>query len=242
MKRCTWLLLFLAAMGWGGTSDALTVYRIGGADLRPPELDAPFEFVQIKWEAVDSKVHGGTVQMALSPEAITPQQLDPMVNLTPLLNDRGGSIETLQTIVGFAKFPARDAPMFDGDPATHFLGDGDLGGDYGRVKNKLLIFDLGGNFIIDRIKFYPRDRFLDTRFIERFVIGISDGDPLKVNTPDLPWRREEPLRRRWQRSEAQHLQPAGEGREGRDHARYRKLVRLESALTARPVADGGRGQ
>ena len=120
--------------------------------------------------------------MALGPAAIAPQQLDSTVNLTPLLNDRGGSIETLQTIVGFAAFPARDAPMFDGDPTTHFLGDGDWGGDYSRVKNKLLIFDLGGNFIVDRIKFYQRERFLDTRFIESFVIGTSDGDPLKERT------------------------------------------------------------
>ncbi|HIG54723.1 MAG TPA: hypothetical protein EYQ18_12220, partial [Candidatus Handelsmanbacteria bacterium] len=182
MKRCIWLLALWAAVGWNGRGDALTIYRIGGADLPPPELDTPYKFVQLEWEAVDTKAHGGVVQMALGPAAIAPQQLDSTVNLTPLLNDRGGSIETLQTIVGFAAFPARDAPMFDGDPTTHFLGDGDWGGDYGRVKNKLLIFDLGGNFIVDRIKFYPRERFLDTRFIESFVIGTSDGDPLKERT------------------------------------------------------------
>ena len=182
MKRGLWFLALWAVVGWSGNSDALTIYRIGAVDLPAPELDVPYQFVQIGWEAINAKAHGSAVQMALAPDGIIPQQLDPAVNLTPLLNERGGRIETLQTIVGFADFPARDAPMFDGDPTTHFLGDGDWGGDYGRVKNKLLIFDLGGNFIVDRIKFYPRERFLDTRFIERFVIGTSDGDPLKRNT------------------------------------------------------------
>ena len=182
MRRGLWLWVLWAAIGWSGRSGALTVYRIGAADLPAPALDVPYQFVQLEWEAIDAKAHGSAIQMALGPNGIMPQQLDPTVNLTPLLDERGGRIETLQTIVGFARFPARDAPMFDGDPTTHFLGDGDWGGDYGRVKNKLLIFDLGGNFIVDRIKFYPRERFLDTRFIERFVIGISDGDPLKENT------------------------------------------------------------
>ena len=175
-------MALLAVIGWNSRSDALTIYRIGAADLPAPELDVPYQFVQLEWEAISSRAHGSAVQMVLAPEGVMPQQLDPTVNLTPLLDERGGRIETLQTIVGFADFPARDAPMFDGDPATHFLGDGDWGGDYGRVKNKLLIFDLGGNFIVDRIKFYPRERFFDTRFIERFVIGTSDGDPLKKNT------------------------------------------------------------
>ena len=182
MKRGLWLLVLWGVIGWNSRGDALTIYRIGAADLPAPELDVPYQFVQLEWEAISSRAHGRAVQMVLAPDGIMPQQLDPAVNLTPLLDERGGRIETLQTIVGFADFPARDAPMFDGDPTTHFLGDGDWGGDYGRVKNKLLIFDLGGNFIVDRIKFYPRERFLDTRFIERFVIGTSDGDPLKKNT------------------------------------------------------------
>ena len=70
MQRCTWLLLLLAAAGWNGRVDALTIYRIGGADLPPPELAVAYEFVQLEWEAVDTKMHGGTVQMALTPEAI----------------------------------------------------------------------------------------------------------------------------------------------------------------------------
>ena len=46
-------------------------------------------------------------------------------------------------------------------------------------KHKSLIFDLGGLFFLERIKFYPRERHLHDRFVESFTIGISDGDPFK---------------------------------------------------------------
>lgn len=160
---------------------ALTIYRIGGSDLPPPERDAPFDFVQLEWADIDAVQHGSTLLTDLG-TTLAPQQLDPTVNLTPLLDARGGKIETLRSIVGWADFPARDAPMFDGDPSTHFLGDGDWGGDYGAIENKVLVFDLGGLFNIDRVRFYPREKHLVDRFIEAFVVGINDGDPLKDGT------------------------------------------------------------
>ena len=49
MKRCIWLLALWAAVGWNGRGDALTIYRIGGADLPPPVLDTPYKFVQLEW-------------------------------------------------------------------------------------------------------------------------------------------------------------------------------------------------
>ena len=116
-------------------SHALTIYRIGGSDLPPPERDAPFDFIQLEWADIDAKQHGSTLLTEVS-TTLAPEQLDPTVNLTPLLDERGGKIETLRSIVGWADFPARDAPMFDGDPTTHFLGDGDWGGDYGAIENK----------------------------------------------------------------------------------------------------------
>jgi hypothetical protein len=172
-------LVFCAILANAG--HALTIYRIGGSDLPPPERDAPFNFVQLEWAAIDAKQHGSTLLTEIG-AALEPQQLDPTVNLTPLLDGRGGKIETLRSIVGWADFPARDAPMFDGDPDTHFLGDGDWGGDYGAIENKVLVFDLGGLFNVDRIRFYPREKHLVDRFIETFVVGTNDGDPLKDGT------------------------------------------------------------
>ena len=160
---------------------ALTIYRIGGSDLPPPERDTPFNFVQLEWADIDPLQHGNA-QLAEVGALLKPQQLDPTVNMTPLLEERGGAIETLRSIVGWTPVPPRDAPMFDGDPATHFLGDGDWGGDYGAIENKVLTFDLGGLFNVDRIRFYPREKHLADRFIQTFVIGTNDGDPLKDGT------------------------------------------------------------
>ena len=35
--------------------EALTVYRIGGEELPPPEVEGDFEFVQLSWADVDAK-------------------------------------------------------------------------------------------------------------------------------------------------------------------------------------------
>ena len=197
MSRCLVLplvtLVFCAMLT--DVSQALTLYRIGGSDLPPPERDAPFNFVQLEWADIDAKQHGSTLLTEIG-TALAPQQLAPTVNLTPLLDERGGKIETLRSIVGWADFPARDAPMFDGDPTTHFLGDGDWGGDYGAIENKVLVFDLGGLFNIDRVRFYPREKHLVDRFIETFIVGINDGDPLKDGTREYlvgeRWARRPP--------------------------------------------------
>ena len=50
------------------------------------------------------------------------------------------------------------------------------------MRNKSLIFEFGGNFTVERVKFYPRTRFEEERFLQRFIIGISDGNPLKEGT------------------------------------------------------------
>ena len=58
--RVLWVLLLVVGCGIEQYLDALTVYRIGGRGLPPPELLAEegVEFVQLEWEDVDSKRHG----------------------------------------------------------------------------------------------------------------------------------------------------------------------------------------
>jgi len=157
---------------------ALTIYRIGGESVPQPELDAPFDFVQLGWSEVDEKRHGSAELLTLDPDFIVPQQMDSTVNLTPLLEERDGSIRIL-TWTGYIPYQSQEEPIFDGDSTTAYLGDGDWGGDYGVIKNKVIIFDLGGIFNLQRVHLYPRERFKNERFIENFTIGINDGDPLK---------------------------------------------------------------
>ena len=181
--RVLWVLLLVVGCGLEQYLDALTVYRIGGRGLPPPELLAEegVEFVQLEWEDVDSKRHGVSHLVEMDTDFIEPQRLDPEVNLTPVIKERGGDILGL-TWQGWGGHQDNDGVMFDGDHTTAFLGDGDWGGDYGSLKNKALIFDCGGLFTIERIRIFPRSKFETSRYIQRFIIGTSDGDPLKDGT------------------------------------------------------------
>jgi hypothetical protein len=162
---------------------ALTIYRLGGEDVPPPALDTPFEFVQLSWSEVDKGRHGFRELVEVG-SSVEPLRLDPNINLVPLLAERGGQVQAL-TWIGWGPANGRDVAMFDGDPATAFLGDGDWGGDYGVIQQKSMIFDFGGRFLLERIRFFPRERFLTDRFVQRFIIGLSDGDPLKKGTREF---------------------------------------------------------
>ena len=160
--------------------DALTIYRIGGEDLPLPELasEEGVQFKSIAWSDVDGDLHGSTNLMEVGAGRIAPRQLDPSVNLTPLLpkSEFLGEILYL-TWIGWGGFNDDDELIWDQDPNTAYLGDGRFASHGPNTKN--LVFDLGGLFFIDRIKFYPRPTHLTDRFVERFIIGTSDGDPLK---------------------------------------------------------------
>ena len=165
-----------------GTRDleALTIYRIGGSNLPAPEL-ASVEgvgFMQIDWADTDEDLHGSINLLEVTGDHIAPRQLDPTVNLTPLLPraDFLGDILYL-TWIGWGGFDDDDELIWDEDPNTAYLGDGHFASHGPNTKN--LIFDFGGLFFIDRVKFYPRPSHLTDRFVERFIIGTSDGDPLK---------------------------------------------------------------
>lgn len=185
-------ILYWAACGLAVAlpSYALTIYRIGGADLPKPALEAEYEFMQLSWEAVDPQQHGQAQWVALQPERIGPLLLTPSVNLTPLLESLGGRILVLEWN-GWRQWYEDDILIFDGDPETAYLGDG----HYLRVvgygpQHKYWVFDFGGRFFVDRVRFYPRPRFAATRFVEHFILGTSDGDPLADGTREYAasWR------------------------------------------------------
>ncbi len=181
MKNKYHIFALLLAMWYCSSSAALTVYRIGGATLPPPDLPVGTEFVQLQWEDIESAQHGKAEQLAITPDLLEPEQLDPSVNLTPRLKERGGRVQTLRW-TGWEPSSKGDALLWDEDPETVFLGDGSWTTSGIGVSNKSLIFDFGGNFTVERIRFFPRDRFAEDRFVQRFIIAVSDGDPLKEGT------------------------------------------------------------
>ncbi len=186
MRQRVWIYLIFGSclFGWVPPVSCLTIFRLGGEDLPRPELDVPFKFVQLSWNEVDERKHGLGELVEVESGLVEPLRLDPSVNLVPLLAERGGDVQSL-TWIGWGQANGRDLAMFDRDPATAFLGDGAWGGDYGVIRQKSLTFDFGGRFLLERIRFFPRERFLTDRFVESFKIGISDGDPLKEGTREL---------------------------------------------------------
>ncbi len=176
--RC---VLFAMALGWVGVANALTIFRIGGESLPRPEVGGDFEFVQLSWGEADEARHGSLELLEVSPDYIKPRELDPSVNLTPSLEGSGGQILALGW-TGWERRLEEDLVFFDEDPSTAYLGDGHFAAH--APPQKHLIFDFGGRFLIQRIRFFPREKHEHDRFIQKFVIGISDGDPLKDGTRD----------------------------------------------------------
>ena len=152
--------------------------------MPPPDLEVPYEFVQLSWAEVDPARHGLAELVKIDTGFVEPLHLDPTVNLVPILEELGGQVLALAWI-GWGPASGNDLDMFDGDPTTAFLGDGDWGGDYGVIHQKSLIFDFGGRFSSSAFASSPASDFWADRFVQRFIIGISDGDPLKKDTREF---------------------------------------------------------
>ncbi len=161
---------------------ALTLYRMGGENLPEPDLDAPFSFEPLDWAAVDESQHGRAELLEIRPDFMRPRQLDPGINLAPRLGDQGGDVLHHLWRGGWVTAMDHDLlAMFDEDEDTVYLGDGrfvQVGGDV----TLNMIFDFGGLFFIDRLRIFPRRQYASERFMERLLIGITDGDPLKEAT------------------------------------------------------------
>ena len=171
----------------------LTIYRIGGDDQPPPALEVPYEFRHVPWSAVVATAGDQTQSLQLQAEYIEPKQLDGSVNL---LRPLSKSAVRFLPPGGYDSLIApgeSELAAWDGDIETVYQGDGSVAwrGIFNRRENrwarscKYWVFDLGGRFTIQKIRFYPRTRFRFERFAESFIVGVSDGDPAKDGTRDL---------------------------------------------------------
>ena len=219
MRTSLCLIFFTLCLGWVADSSAtLYVYRLGGAaDLPEPTFPDGWdaEFVSLPWTPVDEGSFGSARLIETTDGSIGPEKMDPEVNLTPTLRGRtGGWIKSLDGS-GFKDEPQLDF-LFDGDPTTAYDGGGSpyKGGTSCSSKvhrdqcslfpvnlragnrilpgtsSKAIWFDLGGAFLIRLIRMYPTTKLFDERVLKVFLIGTSDGDPLKEGTRDTDfyWR------------------------------------------------------
>lgn len=189
------LLAFALAISVMAPSDsaAVTVYRIGGESLPPPDIDGPLEimqlnwdqlpapqvdgasrFIQLPWSGTDEAYFGNSHLVVLDPDFIAPELLDPEVNLGPLINARGGRTQSTDAY-SFKREPGLEF-MFDEDPTTAFAGSGS---NYTWGGLKILEIDLGGPLPVTRIKLYPTPKYAHQRFLQDLIIAVNDGDELK---------------------------------------------------------------
>jgi len=174
-------------------SDAVTIYRIGGENLAPPEVEGPLEimrltwdelpapevdgasrFIQLPWQGTDETLFGSNSLVELDADFIAPSFLDPEVNLTPLVRSRGGSIQSTDGYT-FKDELALDF-MFDEDPTTSYSGGGS---HFSWGAYKVLEVNLGGPLPVSRIVLYPTPEYADQRFVTEFTIAVNDGDERK---------------------------------------------------------------
>ena len=178
--------LAILLLGFAHAGSGLTIFRLGGENLPRPELGGPYEFVQLNWNEIEARHHGSTKRLDFDPDFIRPQQLNPKVNLAPLIEKQGGQILNLVWL-GWVAPQQEDFLMYDEDPDTIYLGDSRFS-THG-PPTKSIIFDFGARMWLKRIRFSPRQKHLTDRFMQSFRIGINDGDPFKDGTRGLTVRR-----------------------------------------------------
>ena len=168
---CAALLLAASSAPVAG----LTVYRLGGEGLPPPPEVASGEadFVQFSWAELAPDLQGVSESLAIAPDGIAPLFFPADFNIAPTVEDRGGYLQTQ----GFQAWIETDDTSLinDGDPATAYYEEKGSNrvnvGDDLRF-GKTLLFDLGGLFAVDRIRFSTRAGNEDN-YIELFHVWTN---------------------------------------------------------------------
>ena len=209
---CVCCFFSVLALATPRSVGALIIYRIGGANLDAPEQcgDENVTCHFLEWEeVVDAEKFGSAHLVAPTPDFLQPEQLDPSVNLTPLIRERGGSIRVNDSY-GWVEAPDLDV-MFDGDYETAYTGLGInfqlLCGNWDAVistgtatasstadRCRAIWIQFGDEtpspLPITRIVMQPSQSFFNERFIPAFRLGTSDGEFRTAGTRDgyVEWR------------------------------------------------------
>ena len=153
----------------------LTVYRLGGEGLPlPPEVaSGEADFVQFSWAALDADLQGVSESLTIAPDGIAPLFFPADFNIAPTVKDRGGYLQTQ----GFQAWIETDDIVLinDGDRETAYYEEKGSNrvnvGDDLRF-GKTLLFDLGGLFAVDRLRFFTRTGNEDN-YIELFHVWTN---------------------------------------------------------------------
>ena len=190
-RACVAIELSLSLLALATPAPGLTIYRIGGDSLDPPELAGieGVEFVQRSWADLDPDSLGAESQTHPGVEYLAPMRLRPDTNIAPLLEEMGGDLlvnrrglwgreEELDAIrdgdLQTAYFVGRE--LFSG---VHVLccGNWPVPASEGNHEFKFINFDLGGPHHVERILLRTRPgRFEQEANLEEFYLLTNVGD------------------------------------------------------------------
>ena len=172
--------VFWLGLGNWSAAEALTIYRIGGelAPLPPEVQEGKAEFRQLSWEDVDPELGGGSEGVRQDQDGIEPLFFGPNESLTQTIEQRGGYLQR-HVYSGFTE-DDKVNPIADGDPTTSYEELQPIESDH-TVFGTDFLFDLGGLFPVNRVKFYPPPGKED-RVVEAALVGTSTGkeDPNSI--------------------------------------------------------------
>ena len=150
-------------------SEALTLYRFGGANLDDPAL-ASGNFVQLSWADLDESHFGEVDGVVINADFIQPIQMDPETNLAPLLLAKDAfSVWTRGRWSSMPTIPQTASERF-----SLWMVDGEETTVYEDTRGFSYMFDFGIQLNLRRIRFFTREN--STTVVPRFIIGINDGD------------------------------------------------------------------
>ena len=171
--------LLILNPGGSRNGNALTIYRIGGAEIPPPEISSEpgVEFIQLNWADADEEKFGSAF-LVETDGPLQPQRLDPTENLTPLLRSRGAEIKSSNGY-GWQDEPLLDL-AFDGDYETAYTG---LRSDFGlhcgtftaTRRCKTVWIQFRGFFPIRRLVLQPTPDHHVDRFMPNLQVGTNNA-------------------------------------------------------------------
>lgn len=175
---------------------ALTIVRIGGQGLAATEknLNDGIDFVQYTWEEAAAGNFGSTQLITFDKGSITPIFAAVDKNLTPSIRNNNGSVRILDSARRLQNEPQIDN-LLDTDSSTVYEGSSGPKRSQGHsaynayplydsncncnIPYKILVFDLGALYNIDRIHFGTRSIRAFDRFIPEVTVGITLDNPTK---------------------------------------------------------------
>ena len=198
MPLCHFSVALFLILAMGAPAAGLTIYRLGGENLPPPpEVErGEADLRQFSWADIEASRLGSGESLIIGSDAISPLFFTAEENIAPTVWERGGYLQTQ----GFQAWVEADdiQPINDLDRETAYVGlqgadcrreirtgCGSNVGEYQTV-GKTFLFNLGGLFAVNKIRFFTRTENQDN-YIEAFQVwtNTATNTELGISFEDL---------------------------------------------------------